>query len=73
MVILRKIATLSLVVLSFFMALSGLSGYVITSGRVFGTEFQMLINLVNLLSLIMMWAANVTIWYVLKCATAGRT
>lgn len=73
MKVLCTLAAIVLVVMSALMALKGLIGFVATLGTVQGSEFGLQITLVNNLSFLMMWAASLAVWLVLKHASQSSS
>lgn len=55
-----KVVDVALIVISCFMIIDGVTFFVNTMGMVRSTEFQMLINLVHMLAVIMIWMSVLT-------------
>jgi hypothetical protein len=60
-----------LALLSTYMVLNGLTIYVNTSGVVEGSEFGMLITLVNQISLLMLWLSLFAFWRLTPSGESG--
>lgn len=69
MKILRTICAVVLVLFSGLLFLNGAIAFLTTFGQVRGTEFQMQIEIVSQLGLILMWLAIFSVWSVLNSFT----
>ena len=57
LIFLNSIASIVIIIISYYMISGGYRDYAATTGRVYGSSFGMLITIVNELSLIMLWLA----------------
>jgi hypothetical protein len=68
---LKSVITIALAFLSGYMGLKGLGIFITTSDVVKGSEFGMLVTLVNQISLLMLWLSLFAFWRLAPSGESG--